>query len=74
MYHLRKIGPNWSFLTIAPNILSVGDATLQPSRISVLEVLQENIGVGDVVNCAGCVGRWRHIIKSDEPLFQVEKG
>ena len=50
MHHLRKIGTNWSFLAITPNIFSVGDTTFEPSRIGVLEVLEENIGVGDVVN------------------------
>ena len=73
MHHLRKIGTNWSFLAITPNILSVGNAALQPSRIGMLEVLEENVGIGDMVNCACCVGRWGHIIISDKPLFEIEK-
>ena len=71
--HLGKIGTNWSFLAITPNILSVGNTALQSSRIGMLEVLEENIGVGDVVNWACCVGRGGHIIISYKPLFEIEK-
>ena len=74
MAHLGKIGTNWSFLAIAPNILSMSDATLQSPRIGVLEVLEENIGIGDVVDCSLCVGRWGNVIKSDQPLLEIEEG
>ena len=52
----------------------MSDTTLQSPRIGVLEVLEENIGIGDVVDCSLCVGRWGHVIKSDQPLFEIEEG
>ena len=73
MSDLRKICANWCFFTIAPDILSVRDATLQPSGIGVLEVLEEDVGVGDVVDGACCVGGGSHVIESDKPLFEVEQ-
>ena len=38
-----------------------------------LEVLEENIGVGDVINCAGRVGRRGHVVISDKPLSKIKK-
>ena len=52
----------------------MSDATLQSPGIGVLEVLEENIGIGDVVDCSLCVGRWGNVIKSDQPLLEIEEG
>ena len=54
--HICACNPYLCFLPDTPDVLLVGDALAEPLGVGLLEVLEEDVGVVDMVNTARSVG------------------
>ena len=50
------------------------DTFVEPARVRLFEVLEEVVGIGDVVDGAGGEGGGRHVVVGVQPVFHVEEG
>ena len=55
-YTVCACNPYLCFLPDTPDVLLVGDALAEPLGVGLLEVLEEDVGVVDMVNTARSVG------------------
>ena len=55
------------------NTAPVCDTFLEPARVGLFEVLEEVVGIGDVVDGAGGEGGGRHVVVTVQPVLHVEE-